>query len=379
MTPFEALKLSRGPAFVLMATGVYWGGLAGMMPDLKAHVGASDGQMGALLLAPASASVIAMGIAPWATQRFGGLVLPIASVAIAAAFLLYLTADSIVSLAFALFVGGLTVAFADMTANIRLANVEARRDVHLMNMNHAAYSISFGVTCLLIAVLRTDGWAFTAIAPVLAGIALAYALFGWDGRDPSRDEPDREPGVLSPPWIVVALAATVLFCSFVAENAAEAWTALHIERTLNAPVGEGSLGPALFGFVMGFGRLSGQATARRIGVERLILFSASLAVVGAGVIAIAPSPMVVHVGVILMALGVAVIVPSTNSIIARKVSDRVRARAISRAWMGGLLGFFAGPALMGGLAELGNLRIAFAAVGAICFLIIPAIIALARR
>ena len=60
MTPVEALKISRGPAFVLMATGVYWGGLAGMMPDVKAHVGASDGVMGAVLVAPAAASILAI-------------------------------------------------------------------------------------------------------------------------------------------------------------------------------------------------------------------------------------------------------------------------------------------------------------------------------
>lgn len=379
MTPVEALKISRGPAFVLMATGVYWGGLAGMMPDVKAHVGASDGVMGAVLVAPAAASILAMGAAPWAARRFGGHTLPVAAFLIALSLLLYLAANTPAVLAAALFAGGFAVAFADMTANIRIAHVEARRDVHLMNLNHAAYSFSFAITALLIAGLRTGGWDFKSIAMILAGIALAYAMLGWDSRDPSIGDEDPETGPARAPAMIVLLAGGMLFCSFVVENATEGWTALFIERTLGGAVGEGSFGPAVFGFVMGVSRLSGQALMRRMGAERLILSSAVLAVVGALVIAGSPNQLVMQVGIVLAALGVAVIVPSTNSILARKVKGPARSIAISRAWMFGLMGFFIGPALMGGLAELGTLRLSFIAVAVSSAAIIPAVLALSRR
>ncbi|EAQ14584.1 MULTISPECIES: MFS transporter [Maritimibacter] len=379
MTLFDALRISRGPAFVLMATGVYWGGLAGMMPDVKAHVAASDGVMGAVLVAPAAASILAMGAAPWAARRYGGYTLPVAAILIALTLLLYLVADTPLALAGALFAGGFAVAFADMTANIRIAHVEARRDVHLMNLNHAAYSFSFAITALLIAGLRGGGWDFRTIAMILSGVALAYAVLGWDSRDPSSGDDEAESGPARPPMIVVLLAGGMLFCSFVAENATEGWTALFIERTLGGAVGEGSFGPAVFGFVMGAARLSGQALVRRLGAERLILSSAVLAVIGAIVIALSPSQIVMHGGVVLTALGVAVIVPSTNSILARKVKGPARSIAISRAWMLGLMGFFIGPALMGGLAELGSLRLSFAAVAVSSAAIIPAVLALSRR
>lgn len=378
MPLIETLRLSRASAFVLMATGVYWGGLAGMMPDVKAQAGASDGEMGAVLLAPALASVIAMGVAPWASERFGGRVLPVATLLIAGAFLLYLTAFSVPALALALFLGGFAVAFADMTANVRLSHIEVARDVHLMNLSHAAYSFSFGITALLIAFLRKDGWAVVEIAPLLGAMALVYAVLGWDAKGAVAGEDD-EGEMTARVWPVVALAGLVLFCSFVVENATEAWSALHIERTLGAPAGEGSIGPALLGFVMGGGRLSGQALARRLGAERLILSSALLAVIGGAVIAAAPTPGIVQIGVVLAGLGVAVTVPSTNSIIARKVRNRQRAIAISRAWMVGLLGFFVGPAMMGGLAEVGSLRLSFFAVAVVALAIIPAILALSRR
>ena len=54
-------------------------------------------------------------------------------------------------------------------------------------------------------------------------------------------------------------------------------------------------------------------------------------------IATAPTKAVVLAGVAVVALGMAVIVPATNSIIGRAVSDAARPLAISRAWMAGLL------------------------------------------
>jgi hypothetical protein len=47
--------------------------------------------------------------------------------------------------------------------------------------------------------------------------------------------------------------------------------------------------------------------------------------------------------------------------------------------MAGMLGFFLGPAMMGGLAELFGLRASFAAVALVLAAIIPAVLALSRR
>ena len=169
------------------------------------------------------------------------------------------------------------------------------------------------------------------------------------------------------------------FAGFVGENATEAWSALHIERTLGAPAGEGSFGPATLGLVMFLGRLGGQFAASRFGEARLILVSAVLGSLGAVIIALAPTKAVVLAGVAVVALGMAVIVPATNSIVGRAVSDAARPVAISRAWMAGLVGFFIGPAMMGGLAELASLRLSFAAVALIVATIVPAVLALNRR
>ena len=379
MSIITAVKTSRAPMLTLGAVGVFWGGLAGLMPDIKAAISASDAQMGAALIMPAIGSMIAMGLAPRFGRWLGGWALPVAGLFIVAAFFLPILPGTVAGYGAVLFVAGGAVAFADMTANVRIAQLEARRGLHLQNVNHAVFSLFFGTTALGVGFARKAGASYTEVLPVLAALTLLVVLAGWDRRAlPPLEDEDPHLGI-TPPWATVGLAALVLFAAFIGENATEAWSALHIERTLGGPPGEGSFGPATLGFVMALGRFSGQLAATRFGEVRLIFGSALLGVVGALVLALAPTQTVALVGVAVLGAGMAVIVPSTNSILGRAVSDAARPVAISRAWMAGLLGFFIGPSMMGGLAEISSLRWSFAAVAVIVALIVPAVLALGRR
>jgi len=380
MSVIEAARTTRAPMLTLTAVGVNWGGIAGLIPDIKAAVGASDAELGAALIAPAVGSMMALALAPRFGRVMGNLALPLAGLGIALAVLTPLTASSPVTLAFALFFTGAAVALADMTANVRIAQLEARRRMHLQSVNHAAFSLAFGLTALGVAFARKAGFGPAEVLPVLSLLALGAVLIAWERVDlPPLDDPEDAARGAVPPLAVVLLGGLILFSGFIGENATEAWSALHIERTLGGAPGEGSFGPAVLGLVMFAGRLGGQIVAARIGELRLILTSAVLGMIGAVIVAAAPTKMVVILGVGVLGLGMAVIVPATNSIIGRMVSDEARPLAISRAWMAGLLGFFVGPSMMGGLAEIWNLRVSFAVVALVVALIVPTVLALTRR
>ncbi|GKY88945.1 MFS transporter [Sinisalibacter aestuarii] len=380
MSVLEAARITRAPMLTLAAVGIHWGGLASLMPDLKAMVSASDAELGGALLAPAVGSMITMGLAPRIGRALGGWALPLAGLGIALALFLPLFAASPLGLGIALFFAGGAVALADMTANVRIAQLEARAGKHLQSVNHAVFSLFFGLTAFGVAFARQAGYGPGDVLPVLSVFALVVVLFGWDRSVlPPVDDPEDAARASTPPWAVVVLGGLILFAGFIGENATEAWSALHIERTLGGAPGEGSFGPATLGFVMFLGRLAGQVVASAAGEARLILGSAVLGSIGAVIIATAPTQGVVILGVAVLGLGMAVIVPATNSIIGRLVSDAARPAAISRTWMAGLLGFFIGPSMMGGLAEIWNLRVSFGAVAVIVALIIPAVLALSRR
>ena len=95
-------------------------------------------------------------------------------------------------------------------------------------------------------------------------------------------------------------------------------------------------------------------------------------------VAVAWSPNAVLFGVAIVAIGMAVVVPSANTVLGQRLRPSQVGLALSRAWMFGMTGFFLGPAIMGGVSELTDLRTAYAVMALIVALIIPAILALGR-
>ncbi|MCB1400723.1 MAG: MFS transporter, partial [Rhodobacteraceae bacterium] len=232
----------------------------------------------------------------------------------------------------------------------------------LMNFNHALFSFGFAGAAALTGLARRAGAGPELIAPALAGVLAVFALLMIErSRRPVPPAPAHDSAPASP-WRAILPAALILFAAFVAENATETWSALHIERTLGGPAGEGAFGPAMLGLTMGIGRLSGQMLASRLGEARLVAFSAALGMAGALVVALAPVQWVAVLGVALIGLGCAVVVPSANSLLGRAVRADQRAFAISRAWLLGFTGFFIGPVAMGLIAQGAGLRWSFAAI-----------------
>lgn len=379
MSVIEAMRVSATPMRLLAAVGVFWGAVAGLMPDLKAQIGASDAFMGTVLMAPAVGSLGALWAAPVLMARLGGRLVGLIMAVMLAAFLAPAYAPDALRMAAALVLAGAAVAFADIAANVLVSQREAALGRHLMNVNHAMFSLAFGLTALAVAPARAAGLGPREILPVLALIALGLLAPALRTRERLSEGDEGGRRALALPHGAVGLAALILLAAFIGENATEAWSALHVERTFGAPVGSGALGPAVLGLSMATVRMGGQLLSQRLGEVRLIVASALAGVVGALVIALAPGPGVVLAGAGLMGLGMAVIVPTTNTLLGRRVDDRVRARAISRAWMAGMAGFFLGPAMMGLVAEVASLRVSFALVALVVALIVPAVRALAAR
>ena len=366
----------------LAIVGIFWGAFAGLMPDIKAAAGATDGQFGLLMMLSAAGSMGSMFLAPRYVARAARMSLPLAGLALLLAFHYPILASNLTRLGLALLLIGASVGMLDISANIRISAIEAQQQRGLMNVSHAMFSFAFGGAALMTGLAREAGMGPAQILPGMAGAAALLLVLTfekpeiWAGGDGGGDPAAGSSSAGY--WPAILLTALVLFAAFIGENSTEAWAALHIERTLGGQVGHGSYGPAVLGFVMGVGRLMGQAAVERIGERKLIIWSAAMGVAGAVIIAAAWAPTVVIAGVAIVALGMAVTVPSANSVLGRRVPVRLQAFALSRAWMVGMAGFFLGPAMMGLVAEFFGLRVSYLVMGAIVALIIPAMLALAR-
>jgi len=180
------------------------------------------------------------------------------------------------------------------------------------------------------------------------------------------------------PRAIVFWGGGIVLVAFLAENAAEGWSALHIERTLGGGAAQGAFGPAMLGLTMGIGRLSGQLIADRLRETLVIRWAALVSALGALLAAGAVNLPMAYLGFALFGLGISVLAPMGLALVGKRVAPVHRTRAISRTAVIGFLGFFIGPPLMGLLSEMFSLRVSFGVVALLLVTILAMLLPLRR-
>ena len=379
---FQELRLSRRPAAGLIAIGLFWGSFAAWLPEIKLRSGVSDAEFGALMMMSAVGGMITMASAPRLQVRFGRGLMARSAMGVAVIALIPALVGSAWGLGLALLLIGAVMSLCDILANIRISDIEARVGRSLMNLNHGLFSLALATSAAVMGLLRTLGVAHGVAVALVAAAVFGCALLARGGNPVAPDAADAEPEsgpVVPAPWLLILPGAAILWLSFMAENGTESWAAIHIERTLGAAGGIGAFGPAMFALSMGIARLGGQALSRVLGEVRLLAISIGVALVGAIALALAPGLLVAVIGAAGLGLGVAVVVPTGNSLLSRTVPAPQRASAIARAWTIGFTGFFVGPPVLGLVSEYVGLRGAFLLIAAIVALMLPCLWLMARR
>ncbi|TKA96002.1 MFS transporter [Cereibacter changlensis] len=359
MSLLAPARIARAPLASFSAMGLVWGSFAAVLPDTKAMLGVTEAQLGLLMLAAPIAAVSAMLAAPHTGTLLGRLALPAATLAMAAAFLLPGLSPTLWVFALALAACGATTGTLDVLMNARVAVLENERGLHLMNLCHAVYSLSYAAAALGTGLARGAGWTpgMILVATGLTAGLIALAAFERDGtiRGLTRQNGQAHSALGLGPVI----GGAIVMIAFLSENAAESWSALHIERTLGGSPTEGSLGPAVIAITMGLARLAGQGLITHTSPAKLLRGGALTAGLGAVIAASAVNPPMAYAGFIVMGLGASVIAPTAFSMVGRNAAPEARARAVARATLFGYFGYFFGPPTLGFIAGAFGLRAAF--------------------
>lgn len=371
----SALKISRRPATGFVVVGMFWGCFAAYVPEIKAQLGASDALFGMLLLGSATGLVSAMWLAPKMDRSLGNRSMQVAACLLAFAWL-WPGLVTLPVLFFAVMCGvGMASGLLDVIMNARVSELEASHSRSLMNANHAMFSLSYAVAALITGAAREAG-----LPPVMVlagfGVLTLLALPILRMEVAVVEEPETGRGRY-PLWPILICGAIVLV-AFMSEATVEAWSALHVERTLGGGAAEGALGPAMLGLTMMIGRFSGQVVAERLREVTVIYWAALMASAGALIASVAPTPLIAYVGFGVLGLGVSVIGPMGLALVGRMVPPHLRTEAISRAAVIGFSGFFWAPSLMGFVSEGFGLRVAFACVAVMLLIAIPLAIVMNR-
>jgi predicted MFS family arabinose efflux permease len=254
---------------------------------------------------------------------------------------------------------GAATGLTDVLMNARVAALENERGLHLMNLTHAAYSFGYAGGAMSTGLMRSWGWAPHWVMGTMACFALIFALLAIErhGQITGLITPKGEKA--SHLGLVPLIGGAMVLIAFMTENAAENWSALHIEKTLGGSPAEGAAGPATLALTMGFARLAGQGLVARVNPFWLMRGGAIIAACGALIAAAATSPTMAYAGFIIMGIGGSVIAPTAFSLVGRGAAPAARARAVARATLLGYFGYFFGPPLLGFLAGTFGLRAAF--------------------
>lgn len=357
--PVSPPRAARGPLFAFLALGVLWGGWAALVPTVQAAVGASPGALGAALLFVGAGSLPAMLVAGRLTDRHGGVVLPLSFAGLALAALGPAFAGSVGALAAALLLVGAFSGSADVSINAAVAGLEAESGARLMQLAHALFSVGVVAGAVGVGLARQAGAGRPAALAGPAAVLLAAALA--NRRPAARHAEAAARPRLRRRYLALGAACAA---AFVVEGGIEGWSALFLERDLDAGPALGALGPASYATAMVAGRLSGHRLQHRVGDRALLAGGALVSLAGLALAGGAPSVAVALPGFFLGGAGVSVAAPVLFGAAGRGATPHERGTAVAAVSTLAYLGFLVGPPAVGGIAEAAGLRASFLALAA---------------
>jgi len=345
--------------------GLFWGAWAAVLPSVQQATGLSKGALGVALLFVSVGSIPVMFlIAPPAIERFGARAVAVGCVFFSFATLLPGLATSLPVLIVSLTACGMGSGLVDVAINANVGRIENATGQRLQPFAHGTYSVGVLVGAVGAGLARSAG---VGQEPILITVSIVIALTALlVSTDHAAVHAGRTHGLrLAHGLVVIGLVGAV---AFIVEGGTESWSALFLERQLDARPAVSGLGPGVFAAAMAIGRFSGQAAGRLS--DRLLLGGgATLAAAGCCVIAFAPTAPVALVGFAFAGAGISLNAPIVFGFAGR---HKDAATAVATVTALGYVGLLVGPPLVGGVAQATSLRVSFIVLAVIAATVVVA-------
>jgi MFS family permease len=354
------------------------GALLARLPDLQVEFELSEGQLGLLLVTLSFGVLAGLTFLGQVVQRLGARTTTF--ITIFGATILYALVPWMPSASWAaplLFLAGTLAGALEINANVEADRHEAVLGRRIMSRVHGMWSLGFFVTALVAAVLRQWGVSVELhMTFALAVVIIIGTLAFWNmQRAPIR--PGDEATDHHPPFAFPTLGLLPLCLLGAAplwvEGAGVDWSAIYMRDIFAVEPFVGGLSVTLFSLAIAIGRLSMDPVVEYFGPRSVATGLLLLAIAGVTLIALAASPVAALAGFTLAGIGCSSVYPLAISAAARR-TDRPSALNVAALSQMTFFVFFAGPPLLGFIAEHVGLRFSYG-------IIVPVLIAalLVRR
>jgi len=335
------------------------------IPELKQHLGLTDGRLGLALIGAPIGSVLALVVAARILPRVGSrpmVRLSLLGYCVSGPFIGLTGSFGTFFVAFLLW--GFFQGMLDVSMNTQAITVERFSDRVLMPGFHGSWSSG------------TLVGAVTGAAAVALGVSLSEQLLvlavpcllvvGWlttrmipdrrvdEDPDASIDRRNESHGVLQRELLVLG---GIAFADMLCEGAVADWAAVYLHNSLHTVALVAGMGFAIYSLAMLAVRLSGNRLFTRFAVHRSLTLLAGIATLGFAVGLAIATPVSVLVGFALLGVGLGCVVPMTLRA-AGAVRNVNTGGAVATVAGCGWAGFVVGPVVIGAIASATKLHTA---------------------
>ncbi|MEU6999522.1 MFS transporter [Nonomuraea sp. NPDC046570] len=356
-------RLARHATFVVFAVqGLSFAALLTQVATLQHKHELDEGDLTLLLLVIpvlAGAGSVAAGslAARGGSKRLLRLAQPTVAVAVVGAGL----APSLPVLVAALVLFGLAVGAVDAGMNMQGVAVERRYGRPVLNGFHALWSVASLAGAL---------WASAAAALDLSlaltlAIPMALAVAGSLYAGPSlcthlEERVETVKAGTRFPWRPIIPLCLAMAFLYVGDAAVSNFSTVYMQDILTAAPSVVPLAYAAYQATTLLVRAGGDLAVRRYGPAAIVRIGGAIATLGFLGVLLAPSQPVAIVAFGLTGMGLAVVAPQSFSA-AGRLDPAGTGVAIARVNLFNYVGFIVGAALVGGIADAADMRVAFAA------------------
>lgn len=360
----------RATRLIFLVSGIGMSAWAPMVPYAKARLGLDDAQLGLALLAFGGGSMLSMPFVGWLAHKLGNrTVIVVSGLLMCAALPALAMVSSITALVAALFYFGVMLGAVDVAMNAHAVDVERLDGGRLMSGFHGLFSLGGITGAAVMSGLLAAGVPLAFAASAIAALLVATVI--WLRGDLLDDAPSASESTKAPlgmPHALAWLLGLLCFVSFLAEGAMLDWSAVFLRDFRGVAPASAGFGYAFFSVAMALGRLTGDRFVGRYGPDWAVRIGAALAAAGFLLVSGVPGAAASLAGFVLIGLGASNIVPVMFSA-AGRLPGTPPAIAIATATTLGYAGLLSGPALIGFVAHVSSLPMAFAGVAGLLVLV----------
>jgi MFS family permease len=341
------------------------GALLARLPDLQRQFMLTEGQVGLLLITMSCGVLTGLTFLGRTVARVGARATTF--VTIFGASVCYALVPWMPSALWAaplMFIAGTLAGALEINANVEADRHEAALGRRIMSRVHGMWSLGFFVTALVAAGLRQWGVAPTthmllALLVVLVSGTLAFRNMRNAPPRPEDHDTDHPPfafptiGMLP----LCLLGAAPLFV----EGAGVDWSAIYMRDVFAVEPFIGGLSVTLFSLAIAIGRLGMDRVVDRFGPRPVATTLLLIAIVGVGIVVLAPDPILALAGFVLAGIGCSSVYPLAVSAAARR-TDRPPAVNVAALSQMTFVVLFAGPPLLGFIAEHFGIRLSYGVI-----------------